>query len=130
METLLVIAALVCAIWVMGWISEKLAEKREEKKSAGLMPKLDEILGRAVLIEQTEPRSSFDQTRKMFNNSLAVIREGERNISICPKCGDTLTVRNTGYYGKILGCPNYPRCRFLIKSSELNLTEIESLSLD
>lgn len=33
---------------------------------------------------------------------------------ICPRCGETLIMRN-GKYGQFKGCSNYPKCRFTLK---------------
>jgi ssDNA-binding Zn-finger/Zn-ribbon topoisomerase 1 len=40
-------------------------------------------------------------------------------LNICPNCGDTLSVKDTAWYGRILGCPNYPSCRHLVKIDDI-----------
>lgn len=38
----------------------------------------------------------------------------KHDANICPKCGGTLREKN-GWYGRFMGCSNYPSCRFTRK---------------
>lgn len=42
--------------------------------------------------------------------------EKNENEMICPKCGGKL-IERTGKYGKFIGCSNYPKCKFTMKSN-------------
>ena len=54
-------------------------------------------------------RHHVKDIRAKVNND----RELENNI-ICPKCGNKLVERN-GKYGKLIGCSDYPKCRYIKK---------------
>lgn len=38
----------------------------------------------------------------------------ERKSNLCPKCNEKLILRRGGY-GDFLGCPNFPKCRYILK---------------
>lgn len=44
-------------------------------------------------------------------------RNNKINNNICPRCGGELITRK-GKYGDFIGCTNYPKCRFILKSNK------------
>lgn len=60
-----------------------------------------------------ELKDSFEENKIILKN------EKDEIINICPKCGDTLTVKTVNWYGRIFGCPNYPKCHYLKKVKEI-----------
>jgi hypothetical protein len=52
-------------------------------------------------------------------NKIILKNENDEMINICPKCGDTLTVKTVNWHGKIFGCPNYPKCHYLKKVKDI-----------
>ncbi|MCX6879166.1 MAG: topoisomerase DNA-binding C4 zinc finger domain-containing protein [Verrucomicrobia bacterium] len=117
---------LVAAI---GGILAMVKRRREDKRSRELLPSLNALSNRITAIYATEPERTLNECKESLKVTLVELWHRERCVNICPKCGDTLKVRIVGYYGKILGCPNYPKCRFLIKASELKFGDIDSVSL-
>ena len=58
------------------------------------------------------------QTEFAHNREIKKIKkESKKKISqnICPKCGGNL-IERSGKYGKFIGCSNFPKCRFTVKS--------------
>lgn len=54
-------------------------------------------------------------SRKDFKEHVNVIKDKVENKGkTCPKCGRLLVLRE-GKYGKFLGCPGFPKCKYIYK---------------
>ena len=62
---------------------------------------------------------SAEVKREHIKNIRENIKEDNEDIqkNICPKCGGKLLERN-GKYGAFIGCSNYPKCRFTVRSTK------------
>lgn len=67
-------------------------------ESIGFLTSDEEFISDFFTVINNSEYYSYD-TRPMTNNK------------ICPKCNIGLIIR-TGRFGKFLGCPNYPNCKY------------------
>jgi len=105
--------------------------RRQRRLVAELALRLDFLMTRLDDIPLDLVAKEFRETKGRFLNSLATLKgRDDTIINRCPKCHDTLSVRNTSYHGKIFGCPNYPKCGHLIKVADLDSDSIEHLRVE
>ena len=118
------IIILIFVIWgVISGIVNSIKQKRcEEEIVRNVGPTLEKGLSRLedsamdiILVSKKvkELSNLFEKNKIILKN------ENDEIINICPKCGDTLTVKSVNWYGKILGCPNYPKCHYLKKVKDI-----------
>ena len=130
MNFLFILIIFAVCIFLFVKISNYFKRKRENKFAEEFLPEVDALLVDLEAKEIDILRSDLRSIKDTFDNQLAILEDEKGNIlNICPKCGDTLTIRNTKYYGEIIGCPNYPKCRYLIKVRDLNLCILDFLRI-
>ncbi|MBI5376378.1 MAG: topoisomerase DNA-binding C4 zinc finger domain-containing protein [Candidatus Schekmanbacteria bacterium] len=131
MKTIFTIIGIIVFFYLVLLISNYCERKRQEKLIKKLGPKLDNLLTRVEAIETVVLVKEINHIKQRFFKTLAKLKEenGEY-INICPKCGDTLAVKDTAYYGKIFGCPNYPNCRYLVKVADKNANTFDLITVD
>jgi hypothetical protein len=122
-QGLLIIIAIIFGIWAIGAIIDAVSERRRKKREDQLAneygPKLIELEKRLDSVGIASVKRQLHSVQHQLESQLTVLEdENGKIINICPKCGDTLKIKMTNYYGKILGCPNYPKCRHMIKWSD------------
>lgn len=87
--------------------------------SAGLESKLDDIASHKlewedVLWDFYEPfMEKIARGKENIQSQKVVIQTGE----ICPSCGSNLVIRN-GRYGEFTACSNYPKCKYIKRDKE------------
>jgi predicted RNA-binding Zn-ribbon protein involved in translation (DUF1610 family) len=118
------IIILILIIWgVISGIRTSIRKKRyEEKIIRDVGPVLEKALSELeVSATDIDFISKKVKELKGFfeENKIILKNENDEVINICPKCGDTLTVRTVNWYGKIFGCPNYPECHYLKKVKDI-----------
>ena len=75
---------------------------------------MTDILDKAIIKKDDYSRDKHvEEIRKRTNKDKFLIEAG-----ICPKCNGDLVPRN-GRYGSFYGCSNYPKCKYVIKPSEI-----------
>jgi len=121
MKTILLILTIILIFYLTAKIIEFRDRKRHKLIAEEFGPKVDALL---IDISHTDIiflKSQLESIKREFMDHLVILEDYDGNIlNLCPKCGDTLTVRQTRYYGKILGCPNYPNCRHLVRVDSLD----------
>ena len=105
---------------------ETISNKRYEKK---VEPQVNQLINKVDSLDFSEIKTELDKIKIDFDNRLSSLKLNEDLINKCPSCGDTLTIKNTSYYGKIISCPNYPKCRYKIKISDIDLSLINKLKI-
>jgi len=114
------IIILVLIIWgVISGIVNSIKQKRyEEEIARHVGPALEK--GLSELESATDISKKVKELKEIFEKNKIILKNGnDEVINICPKCGDTLTVRTVNWYGKIFGCPNYPECHYLKKVKDI-----------
>lgn len=121
MEIIIVLIVLLLGYGAISNVIHSVKRKKNEKEMA---EKLGPILDKAC--ESVNARNIEDLKRQLrvfkdnFTDELVVLQdEKDKSINICPRCGDTLTVKDTSWHGRIIGCPNYPNCGYFEKVSEI-----------
>lgn len=128
MELILVFAGLLLLSYILGKVSDRRRYRRECELVDELAPDLASLVDNADGIDIQELRSRLEATKNLLARHMAVLVDSEGEvINRCPKCGATLTLRNTKYYGQILGCPNYPDCRHYLRVADLDRTVLPRL---
>lgn len=129
MKILLIIVSIYLFFYICGKISDFLYGKRLVKE---FEPKVDDLIDEVKPIYQNAPtlKEELAMLQVKLQENIAVLKDDKGNIlNICPKCGDTLAVRDTIHYERIFGCPNYPKCRHLIKVSDLDFDSFDSIEV-
>lgn len=121
MEAIIIIIVVMILIGVVSNFIDSVKRKKIEKETA---EKLGPILEKALAIINTADIEEFEKRIKTlednFTNELVILENEEgKPINICPKCGDTLTAKDTAWHGRIFGCPNYPNCHYFVKVKEI-----------
>ena len=49
--------------------------------------------------------------QQVFERLGEELKNGEKPLKVCPRCGGTLKLRN-GKFGSFFGCSSYPDCRY------------------
>lgn len=130
MNFLVILIIFAVCIFLFVKISNFFERKRENKFAEEFLPEVDALLADLEGKEIDILRSDLRSIKDTFDNQLAILEDAKGNIlNICPKCGDTLTIRNTKYYGEIMGCPNYPKCRYILKVRDFNLCILDFLRI-
>jgi len=131
MKVLLIIGGVILFFYLLDKFHDYRDRRREEQLAKQIGPKLDELLDRITSVDTVEISSELNGLKYKFTNQLAILKDENNTVlNLCPKCGDTLKVKNTGYYGKIFGCPNYPKCRHLKKVADLEPDTFDSLKVE
>ena len=98
---------------------------------AEFAPKLMDLEKKLTGIQIQSITSDFENIQRKLRSQFVALKDEKGNVvNICPKCGDTLKVKTTMYYGKIFGCPNYPKCRHLIKWSDCRPETFNALQIN
>ena len=71
--------------------------------------RLATILDAATIETEDTRKEHISKVYESIGRKKSMINNG-----ICPKCGGNL-VRRKGRYGDLIGCSNYPRCKFTTK---------------
>lgn len=131
MSLIYVIAPLIFVCIVFSAISRYFDRKRRKRLVTELGPRLDSLMARVDRIPSDLVANEFREAQAYFLDSLATLK-GKHDFIVnrCPKCQDTLSVRTTSYHGRIFGCPNYPKCRHLIKVADLNPDNFDHLIVE
>lgn len=117
------IIILILIIWgVISSIINSIKQKRyEEEILRDVGPTLEK--GLSELESATDINfisKEVKELKEIFEKNKIILKnENDEVINICPKCGDTLTVRTVNWYGRIFGCPNYPECHYLKKVKDI-----------
>lgn len=118
------IIILIFIIWgTISGISTSIKQKRYEKEiirdvGPALEKGLSELEASATDIDLINKK--VKELKEFFEENKIILKnKNDEVINICPKCGDTLTVRTVNWYGRIFGCPNYPECRYLKKVEDI-----------
>ena len=71
---------------------------------------LDIIYNRIIELNIVDRRERVQHNKKIKDK----ISEDEEKVKnmICPRCGNSLVVRNSGH-GPFIACSNYPKCKFI-----------------
>lgn len=128
MKTILLILTIILIFYLAAKIIEFRDRKRHKLIAQEFGPRVDVLLTEISNTDINFLKFQLDSIKKIFMDHLVILEDDDGNIlNLCPKCGDTLTVRQTRYYGKILGCPNYPNCRHLVRVDSLDPNIFHSL---
>ena len=117
------IIILILIIWgVISGIINSIKQKRyEEEIVRDVGPALEK--GLSELESATDINfisKEVKELKEIFEKNKIILKnENDEVINICPKCGDTLTVRTVNWYGRIFGCPNYPECHYLKRVKDI-----------
>jgi len=131
MSTIDYIFGLILFYILYSVVSGYLHRRRQRRLVVELAPKLDSLIHRIDEIPIGTVSKEFRETKELFYNSLATLKGTDNStINRCPKCHDTLSLKTTLSYGKIFGCPNYPRCRHLVKVVDLDCHVFDHLRVE
>ena len=120
MRFLLILLIIFLIFFLLGKINDFRIRKREKQIAQEFGSRADSLLEDISHIDIEMIHSRINSIKNAFFNSLVILQDKDGIIlNLCPKCHDTLIVRKTQYYGKILGCPNYPSCRHLVRVASL-----------
>lgn len=117
------IIILILIIWgVISSIINSIKQKRyEEEIVRDVGPTLEK--GLSELESATDINfisKEVKELKEIFEKNKIILKnKNDEVLNICPKCGDTLTVRTVNWYGRIFGCPNYPECHYLKKVKDI-----------
>ncbi len=129
MIPLLVVVGIILLFCATSAIAEHVRVRREQRLINDLEPKFAELFSRLSNIPGAKLQEELRHVKGQFSQSLATLTDDQGQVlNRCAKCADTLVVRNTAYHGKILGCPNYPKCRHLVKAASLNPSAPDEIS--
>jgi len=112
---------IICGIIssIVNSVNQKRYEKEIVRTVGPILEKgLSELEDTAIDISLVSKKVK-DLNDLFEKNKIVLKNENEEMINICPKCGDTLTVKTVNWYGKIFGCPNYPKCHYLKKVKDI-----------
>jgi len=118
------IIILIFIVWeIISGIINYIKQKRyDEEIIKNVGPALEKGLSEleTLAIDMNFINKKVKELKELFEKNKIIIKnENDEIINICPKCGDTLTVRTVNWYGRILGCPNYPECHYLKKVKDI-----------
>lgn len=118
------IIILILIIWgIVAGIFDSIRQKRhEEEMIKNIGPSLEKGLSEleASTTDINLISKKLKELKEFFEENKIILKnEDNEVINICPKCGDTLTVKTVNWYGRILGCPNYPECHYLKKVKDI-----------
>lgn len=131
MDVLMFFGGFITLIYVFIKISDLLERRQDRRIAKELGPELERLLQKVDIYDTEQMRKDLEGLRVGLQSNLATLKERtEEPLNICPKCGDTLNVKYTSYYGRIIGCPNYPDCRFFLKISDIDFSSLESLRVE
>lgn len=131
MSLIYVIVVLIFVFFVFSAVSGHLERRRRKRLVTELAPRLASFIARVDRIPGDLFANEFGEARSHFLQSLATLKgKNDLIINRCLKCQDTLSVRTTSYHGRIFGCPNYPKCRHLIKVADLDPKDFDHLVVE
>jgi len=118
------IIILIFIVWgiISGIINSVKQKKYDEEIVKNIGPALEKGLSEleTLAADMNFINKKVKELKELFEKNKIIIKnENDEIINVCPKCGDTLTVRTVNWYGKILGCPNYPECHYLKKVTDI-----------
>lgn len=131
MEYIIAGCVLWGSLWIWGWVAAHRERKRAEKSARVLSPKVRELIAVAESVDVDSLGHDAASLNEAVDERLVALLDSRGSaVNLCPRCGDTLTLRSTVRYGEILGCPNYPRCRHLVRVSDLRAEDFLSLRVE
>jgi len=115
---------IVLVIYVLFKIYSKIDDIRTSRYNRRMAEELSPVLKKVAesvnagkIAELEEQIKSLED---VFKDGMVILEDDSGNpINVCPYCGDTLSAKTVNWYGRILGCPNYPKCRYLVKVKEI-----------
>jgi hypothetical protein len=131
MSLIYIIISLVFVFIIFLTVSGYLERRRQELLVSELAPRLNTLIARIDQIPYDLINNEFGDARSSFLQSLATLKDKNDFVfNRCPKCQETLSVRITSYHGKILGCPNYPKCSYFIKVADIDSKDFNHLLVE
>ncbi len=120
----IIIIGILLFFLILGAIVSVIDSVKKKRTETGMAkqlgPLLDNVLNTVNATDIRDLERQAEVLRKDFASESIILEDDEgRVVNICPNCGDTLNVKDTGWYGRILGCPNYPCCRHLVKINDM-----------
>lgn len=121
-----ILLALMPIIWsIISGITNSIRQKNhEEEIIKNIGPSLEKGLSEleASAADLNIISNKIEELKKKVEkNRITIKSESGEVINICPNCGDTLTVKTVNWHGRILGCPNYPKCHYLKKVRDIKV---------
>lgn len=115
---------LIFLVWgIISSIINSIKQKKyEEEIVLNLGPSLENGLSalEASAIDINFIKNKAKELKEVIEKNKIILKnENDEVINICPKCGETLTVKTVNWHGRIFGCPNYPQCHYLIKVKDI-----------
>ena len=124
MEAALFIILIIVLPMALFAIFDFIRSARRKRLEKEMAEKLGLLLDEALMtINATHIKTIKKQLKVLkddFKRCSVILEDSQgSSLNICPKCGDTLTIKDTAWHGRIIGCPNYPNCRYFKKVDEI-----------
>ncbi len=121
MEIIGLILLFLLFSWIWAIVDSIKQKKHDKEMARSVGPTLEKAL--SELEDSATDINLINERLKKLNNffeknKIVLKNENDKVINICPKCGDTLTVKTEKHRGRIIYCPNHTECNYLTKKVE------------
>ncbi|MDP8202341.1 MAG: topoisomerase DNA-binding C4 zinc finger domain-containing protein [Candidatus Tenebribacter burtonii] len=129
MKIELIIVGCIVIFLIYIYIADLIDRFRDKKYEKKIEPRVEQLLSKVNTLDFSKIHNDLNEIKNDFDNRLTLLKLDNDVINKCPNCGDTLTIKSTSYYGKIISCPNYPKCLYKVKISDIDLSSINKLEI-